>query len=190
MRLRKWPDLETEYWEAIEATGQYIFSTSRALSRGQITDTKSTVARSITQARRISERLSVELCRKFSVIHPNDCPTVELGKSPPLPPVGKEFYWDWYRRMKVAKYSKEYEGMICSACPFSNGLPEMVTTGATPCDIFPGRIFALWPPFECAMLQEWSRKKLYAEIAGKAGRETLARFQKRRRSLRRQFLRN
>jgi len=187
MKLKKQPETEVEYWEAIEELGGYIWSTNHELCHGRIEDEDGKIAKSIEEATQISERLVTELGEKFGVIHPRDCPRVEPGQPIPPPPDGKVYYRDWYKRMKEACYRQDYEGIICSACPFSEGLQRMIELGnVIPCGIFSGMIYRLHAPYECGMLgvDGWSIEKLYAEIIGRSGQDGLAQFQKKEKELR------
>ena len=187
MKLTKQPQTEVEYWEAIEWLGGYIWSTNHGLRHGHIEDKVGEVAKSIEDARKISERLVVELGEKFGVIHPRDCPRVGPGQPVPPPPDGKVYYRDWYNRMKESCYREDYEGIICSACPFSEGLQPMISLGGVvPCGIFQGRLYKLIAPYKCGMLGMvgWNTEKLYVEIIMEAGRNALMQFQKKEKEIR------
>src|SRR3989338_4240536 len=77
MEITKQPQTEVEYWKAIEGLGGYFWSTNHGLCHGHIEDKDGEVAKSIEDARKISERLAVELGEKFGVIHPRACPFSE-----------------------------------------------------------------------------------------------------------------
>lgn len=190
MELIKQPETEVEYWEAIEGLGGYIWSTNHGLCHGHIEDKDGEVAKSIDEARGISERLVTELGEKFGVIHPKDCPRVEPGQQAPPPPDGKVYYWDWYKRMKEACYRKDYDGIICSACPLSEGLERMIALGGViPCGVFRGMMYRLSVPYQCGMLRldDWNQQKLYDEITKKGGSDALTQFQKKEQELKDKF---
>lgn len=190
MKLTKQPETEVEYWEAIEVFGGYIWSTNHALCHGRIEDSSGKVAKSIEEAVAISERLIVELGEKFGVMHPRDCPKVEPGQQLPPPPDGKVYYWDWYKRMKESCYRRDYESIICSACPFSEGSERMISLGGViPCGVFRGTMYKLSIPYQCGMLMpdNWNQERLYAEIAKKGGLTALAQFQSKEQELKAKF---
>jgi hypothetical protein len=185
VELVKQPETEVEYWEAIEALGGYIWSTNHSLCHGRM-EPSVEIEKFLQSAGEMSERLVVEIGEKFGVIHPKDCPRVEVDQTPPPAPEGKTYYWDWYKRMKQDVYRKEYEDLICSACPLSDGLERMVALGGIiPCGVFRGTIYRLRAPYQCAMTEHeiWSEQKLHEEIAKKAGETALSQFQKKEREL-------
>lgn len=190
MELKKQPETEVEYWEAIEGLGGYIWSTNHGLCHSHIEDKDGKVVESIKEAVQISERLVVEIGKKFGVIHPRDCPKVEPGQPIPPPPDGKVYYRDWYCRMKSLFIREDYEGIICSACPFSKGLQFMIALGGVvPCGIISGAIYRLSRPYECNMLHsnDWDTEKLYKEIVRKAGPNSLTQFQEKEKELENRF---
>ncbi len=180
MELTKHPETEMEYWEAIEGLGGYVWSTNHALSHGRIEDPNGEVEKSLTEARELQVRLANEITEKFGVILPKDCPQVKEGEEKPLPPEGKIFYWDWYSKMKQTSYSNEYEGMICSACPFSEGVEKMIGLGGqVPCSVFHGSINRLVKPYLCAMVyvKDWTDGDLLSYVKEKGGEEVLIKFE-------------
>ena len=179
MKLIKQPETETEYWEAIESLGGYIWQTNHDLSRGRYEATKE-ILKPLKSALVLQKRLAVKLCEKFGVIHPKDCPKVEVGQTPPPAPEGKSYYWDWYQRMKQEVYRKQYEGIICSACPLSKGLDHMISRGGkVPCGVCNGIIYRLHAPHQCAMINgggHWTVEILHARITNMGGEEALEKF--------------
>ena len=187
VKLKKQPETEMEYWEAIEGLGGYIWSSRHGLGNGCIVDESGEVTRSIVEAQAILEGLVGELDGKFGVIHPKDCPRDSGAPDvPPPPPEGKTYYWPWYKRMKAAFYQKEYEATICSACPLSEGIEQMIAMGGdVPCGVFSGMMRRLTRPFVCGMLHGggWSREKLECKIVEKGGGGALATFKAKEREL-------
>ena len=186
MQLTKQPETEVEYWEAIEGLGGFIWATEHDMGHGRILDTDGSVRREIAEARQISQRLVNELTNKFGVINPSDRAGIKPGQPVPPAPEGKTYYWDWYKKMKLQVYSKDYEAMICSACPFSRGLQYMVDLGGhVPCDIFPGVLYRLVPPHRCRMLDEveCGAVGLHTKIVEKVGMEGLKKFLKKEEEL-------
>lgn len=187
MELVKQPETEVEYWEVIEALGGYIWHTNHELGHGRM-EPSDEIEKSLQSAGQLSERLVAEIGEKFGVIHPKDCLKVEFGQTPPPAPDGKKYYWDWYKQMKQEIYRKEYEGLICSACPLSDGLERMVALGGViPCGVWRGMIYRLRVPYQCAMtdhLGNWSETKLHEEIVKKAGWTAMEQFQRKEDKLR------
>ncbi len=191
MELKKQPETEMEYWEAIEALGGYVWSTNHAMSHGRIEDPDGEVAMSVVKAQGVLEGLVGELEGKFGVIHPKNCPKVEFGKQPPPAPEGKSYYWDWYKRMKLENYKAEYEGMICSACPFSQGVEQMIALGGViPCGVFPGMMYRLSRPYACGMLHggDWSQETLDVRVIEAVGPDGLKKFRAKERELTAKFV--
>jgi len=186
MEFAKQPETEVEYWEAIEALGGYIWRTKHDLADGRMTSNDE-IEKSLQSAGQLSERLVAEIGEKFGIIHPKDCPKFEFGQTPPLAPEEKTYYWDWYKRMKQEVYRKEYEGLICSACPLSTGLEHMVALGGViPCGVWKGTIYRLRIPYQCAMIDngDWSEKKLHEEIGKEVTQSALAQFKNKEKELR------
>jgi hypothetical protein len=181
MELKKQPETELEYWGAIEALGGFSWRMNHDLSDGRIDDPSGSIDQDIGSARKIQETLVAELTEKFGVIHPKDCPQVEIGQKQPPAPEGKIYYWDWYEKMKKEVYHLEYEAMICSACPFSEGVDKMISLGGVvPCSVFCGMMYHLRAPHICGMTTrssgDWSDTQLYTEILEKHGKEALVAF--------------
>jgi len=190
VELTKQPVTEMEYWETIETVGGYVWSTNHALSHGRIEDPDGEVAASVLKAQGVLEGLVGELEGKFGVIHPKNCPKVEIGKQPTPPPEGKTYYWDWYQRMKQESYKAEYDGMICSACPFSEGVEKMVALGGVvPCKVFSGMMYRLTRPYACGMLHGggWSQETLDRRITKAVGPDGLEKFRAKERGLAEKF---
>jgi hypothetical protein len=176
--IKKEPQTEMEYWEAIESLGGVSFSICHDLADSRIKDPNGDLAKTAKEASELSERLVSEL-KKFGVIHPKDCPKTKTGEKKPRPPKGKKYYWDWYEKMSKAYYKAENEKIICSACPFG---PKLHERGASShhisCDVFSGIIYKLCIPFECAMVSSdmWGRQRLFQEISKRGGEAALIKF--------------
>jgi len=179
MELTKQPETEMEYWDTIESLGGFAWQMNHDLADGRITDPKGGIAKDIVDARKISDRLVTELGEKFGVIHPKDCPRVESGQEKPPAPEGKIYYWDWYHKMKTESYQREYEGIICSACPFSEGVERMIaTSGRIPCRLFQGSMSRLRAPHVCGMIS-WgglTEEQLFLQIRTEKGEDALVAF--------------
>jgi hypothetical protein len=187
LKLKKWPETELEYYEIIEGLGGFIWSMNHDLGDGRIEDPEGKIDADIEEARQLSDQLVSELDDKFGVIHPRDCPEREIGEKPPPPPDGKTYYWDWYNRMQRISYEKEYEGLICSACPFSLGVEKMLTTRTIPCSQFSGSLYRLRPPHCCGMLESacghWTETFLYDRIFSEHGNDALETFKAKEKEL-------
>jgi hypothetical protein len=180
-----------EYWETIEALGGYVWSTNHALSHGRIEDSDGEVAMSIVKAQGVLEGLVDELEGKFGVIHPKNCPKAESGKQSVPPSEGKTYYWDWYQRMKQESYKAEYDGMICSACPFTEGVEQMIALGGVvPCRVFSGTMYRLTRPYACGMLHSggWSQETLDGRVIEAVGPDGLKKFRTKERELTERFV--
>jgi len=178
MELIKQPQTELDYWEIIEFLGGFIWRLNHDLAAGRIDDPKGKIAQDIkVDARQLQKRLN-EASEKFGIILPENCPRVEPGKEAPPAPEGKIYYWDWYYKMKDIAYRADYEKIICSACPFSEGV-EIMKIGVIPCGIFRGTVYGLNAPYACAMLTSldvWTEEKLCCEIFNQHGMEALKKF--------------
>ncbi len=81
--------------------------------------------------------------------------------------------------MKELAYSIDYEKIICSACPFSEGVEKMTSFGSIiPCGAFRGSLYKLRAPHICGMLTTnvWGEEELRQEIIRKGGEVALVRF--------------
>lgn len=187
MELTKQPETELEYWVAIEELGGFIWRMNHDLADGRIEDPTGGGVREVESAQDICKRLVGELSEKFGVIPPAECPRVALGEAPPPTPEGKAYYWDWYRRMKEEAYRAEYAGLICSACPFSDGVEKMIALGGViPCGVFSGMMYRLSAPHLCGMTGPgglWSQEKLYELMRVRHGADALAAFQQKEAAL-------
>ena len=175
MQLPKQPETEREYWEAIEALGGYIFSTTHAISRGHIPDSAE-VSSSVTDAQDLSGQLVDELGEKFNVLSPP-----QSGCDPGTNTEGKEPYRDWYQRWKRTVLADEYNQLICSGCALSEGLDRFIQFGGAqiPCGPFCGAMYRLRVPFLCGMVsgQDWTEDQLHTEIRKVGGSEAVEAFQ-------------
>ena len=146
---------ELQYWEVIEGLGGFIWRMNHDMADGRINDPKGQLGSEVFFMQQVIESLVCGLFERYGVIHPKDCPKVECGQTPPEAPEGMTYYWDWYQRMKQESYSQEYAGMICAACPYSEGVERFMGLGGTiPCSLFPGMCYHLRTPFACCMIGE------------------------------------
>jgi hypothetical protein len=187
LKLKKQPETELEYFEVIEGLGGFSWRMNHDLADGRIEDPDGKIGAGINEIQALLEQLVSEVCEKFGVIHPKDCPKrsiKDIQNDVPVPPApeGKKYYWDWYEKQKRESYSKEYGGLICSACPFSEGLERMMTLGGQiPCGEFRGSIYHLSAPYRCEMLENrwgdgWTQEYLFERIRREHGEEALERF--------------
>lgn len=180
MELAKQPETELEYWLAIESLGGFAWRMNHDLADSRIQDPTGGIDREIVEAGEITTQLVVELGQKFGVIAPKDCPKVALGQTLPPAPEGKIYYQDWYEKMKTEAWRQEYEGIICSACPFSEGAEGMRVQ--IPCSLWRGHgsLYNLEAPHSCGMLGksgfDWTERKLFVEILQQHGVEALDKF--------------
>lgn len=152
MELTKHPETELEYWGTIEELGGFMHSMRHGINKGRIEDKDGGVQKDIQEAYNLQTLLVKEIGEKFGVIHPNECPKVEIGQRLPKAPGGKKYYWSWYKKMQARAWGIQYKGMICSACPYSEGLRRMIALGQVPCGLWRGYINQLDQPHLCAIL--------------------------------------
>ena len=188
MEITKQPITEVDYWEVIEGLGGFIWSTNHGVHHGHIYDPHGEVSKEIEEAGQLSVRFLAEACEKFGIISPSDYPKVEQGQTLPLAPEGKIYYWDWYKKMKNDWYQRDYDDIICSACPLSEGVQRMIDLGGVvPCSVFRGMIYHLHAPYKCGMLTDWKKEELYEEILKNSNEETLLKFQNKEKELKEKF---
>lgn len=178
MELTKQPQTELEFWMAIEGLGGFRHSMEHGLAHDRIEDTGGGVAKDVVDAATLSRQLIEKVCERFGVFDARLVPDYD-PKKPPSTPEGKEAYWDWYRRMKTLYYEQVYQEIICSACPFSEGMEKMRDLGIVPCRVVQGTIYNLLHPSECGMTMgesPWSRDELYRQVLQEAGADGLRAF--------------
>lgn len=181
MELTRQPETELEYWAVIEDLGGFTWSINHDIGHGRIKSSPE-IARDLLDARNIQELLVSELFVKFGVVHLKDCPRVKFDEKMPEAPSGMKWYWDWYNEMKRKAYELEYNGIICSACPFSKGVEEMIGLGGKiPCGIFKGMLYRLSAPHICAICEgicgtKWSVDQFYSKILNEHGQKALDAF--------------
>ncbi len=184
MELEKRPETELEYWATIEQLGGFIWRMNHDLADGRITDPDGAIDHDINQAHELTQQLLKEIEDKFGVIPP-DLKNKQAGEK--SAPPGKIHYWDWYKQMKRQCYNLHYQSLICSACPFSDGLDRYVALGSIPCGIYPGTFVELKNPFTCQMvhrkIRSWNDGILHSLIKRKFGSDTLAAFKAKKQEL-------
>lgn len=169
---------ELDYWRHIEALGGAIWSSDRARGRGR-PDITGLGEDGALNMRALQHALALELSDRFGIILPQQTPQVGYGEPLPDPPEGKRWYRDWYDAAKREAWGAEYNGMICSACPFSRGLDHMIKQGGRiPCSQWMGFINFLRYPHECALVTNdtWSRGEFLRHIAEAGGEDVLVPF--------------
>lgn len=179
MELKQHPVTELEYWQAIEELGGFIWRMNHDLADGRIKDPEGGIAKDISDAVDISSQLVKEIGEKFGVIPPEQTPKVEQGQERPPAPDGKTYYWDWYHKWERVFFEGEYEKIICSACPMSEGVDSFIRLGQIPCSVFPGAIYRLQTNYQCDMLRTshaWTTQRLHSTIFNKGGHEALKIF--------------
>lgn len=176
-------DTELNIWKIIESLGGISWRMNHDAADGRISFS-SKDEEFISNCRCVQEGLIEILKTKYNVIPPQECPIVDFGQTRPTAPKGKVYYWDWCGSMVKEHYTSEYEKIICSACALheNDGVEKM--RSHVPCDVYPGIIYQLDHPWECAMLQLghstrgvfWTEEKLFEEIKKKGGEASLKRF--------------
>lgn len=145
------------------------------LAHDQIKDESGGVATDVVSAVDIQTQLVRELREKFRVFDPRIEPDYD-HENPPPTPEGMTSYWDWYERMKNEWFQKAYDAIICSACPFSEGMKRMRDLGHIPCGTVRGSIYHLPHPSKCGMthvVSNWTHEELYVNVLEEAGVEGL-----------------
>lgn len=179
MKLAKQPETELEYWKAIKAFGELIWQTNRDLADGRIQDTTGKIDKDIRDAQKISKRLVSKLEEKFGVIPLEGEQKQKIEQDISQIPEGKQRYWDWYKKMEKLYYQEEYKKIVCSACPFSEGLEKMIELGGiVPCGKVKGTIYSLARPFECHQITfaDLTPEQFYQDIFIEKGETALAHF--------------
>jgi len=179
MKLKKWPSTEERYWEIIEYLGCWLWNTRHDLSHGRIQNSLK-LENDLIEVKEIQEQLVSELFVNFGVIPPTDCPDRNDDGEMPSPPPGMKWYWTWYNEMKRKLYKADYDKIICSACPLSEGLDQMIASDRVPCSVYPGMLYRLLPAYECAMIKhgvkQWTQEYLFCEIRKSAGEKGVLTF--------------
>ncbi|MDP1833897.1 MAG: hypothetical protein Q8L11_03110 [Candidatus Moranbacteria bacterium] len=178
MELKKWPKTEMGYWRTIEMLEHRIQLDVRDFEDGSRKRTPEN-EKNLADAREIMEKIISELS-KFGVIHSKD--SQKKGAVNKSSPEGRMYYQDWCLKMRLEFYSREYRGLLCSACILSDGLDKMVISGAVPCSVWQAyEFYRLVPPYQCIMTgknAEWTEDELFAAIQKKGGNEAVIRFKK------------
>ncbi|MFA6228411.1 MAG: hypothetical protein WC668_04500 [Patescibacteria group bacterium] len=183
--LKKEPQTEMEYWEAIDGIGGIIWNTNHDIGHGRY-ENSSEIEQYLTDAQETIERLVNELADKFGVIPPRDCPKSKPGEKVPPASEGKTYYWDWYYAKKAEAKKQYYESIICSACPYSEGL-ESMTGFNVPCELWKGVLYRLTFPYLCAMLGDYGQEKLHQIIQQRGGEQALKVFKEKLETLKKDF---
>ncbi len=174
--LKKQPETELEYWLAIETLGGYVSSTNRLIAKEHLPEGNTEINNSVQSAQAEQQSLLKEIGEKFGVVPPGPkTDRYDKREEVPLLEGQKSHYWDWYEKMKLQSCTEDYELLVCSACPFSQGVQEMMRITQLPCSAVNGSIYGILGIGTCgAVSRNYSEKKLFAEItkkAGKAGRD-------------------
>jgi hypothetical protein len=170
---------ELYLWEAITNLVNIINNLKADLTKIQIKDSEAKLKLDIKEAQELLNTLTDQVCQRFNVIHPDNCPKIEPGQKLPPPPEGKTWFWDWSERMKDIFCEMHYEKLICSACPFCLGLEEMKKrNGVHPCALFPGTLLNTELPYLCGLIAygDWDERQLFQQISIQHGEEALQKF--------------
>jgi hypothetical protein len=120
MKLIKWPSTEMEYYNTMEGLGGFIFRMSHEISRGHIKDSNNKVKKDIKDANKIQSKISKEIAEKFGVVFPEGRAPLQSVDDLPVLSESKEYYINWYFRMKKEEAEGWFKKTICFACPLSN----------------------------------------------------------------------
>lgn len=180
IELLKRPETEREYFNLIEGLGAFLHSTNRGIMKGHIKDALA-ASSEVAEMRALQTRLAEELEEKFGVLHVSKSPKRNTDGTYPAPPEGKRWYWPWYEAMKEQWLRSEYEGEICSACPFSSGF-NMSFIHRVPCKAIQGSMSRLMRADTCGMVtfRHWSQEQLIGNIRTEVGDDAVEKFEKKR----------
>jgi hypothetical protein len=187
MKLEKPPETPNEYYETIEAASALGYRLERDLKRGAVEDPEGKVAAEISELRTITKRLIAEACEKFHLVHPSQCPETPDGEfnDRVKPPAGKTYYWVWQEAMRIAARRREYQGLICSACPYSKGVKRFIRFGKIPCKAYQGVVRRLKAPDRCVLVDSKTTEQDFVErIAAEHGQSARKKFEDRLASIR------
>lgn len=134
LKLDPHPETELEYWEAIEGLGSAMYMNARLIRRGDIEDTDGSISQGIEDMAKFQKKLFDEICEKFGIIPFEDSPKTEAEQKACVPPDGKIFYWVWYRKLEREYSQIKYNQLLCSVCPFSQGLDAFIPSHIVHCD--------------------------------------------------------
>ena len=182
--MDKAPVTEMDYWKAIESLGGITWAMEHELANGRKRKNHKT-SKYLAEQRDIIKQLVQEVCDKFDVIHPKDCPKVPLGQEMPPAPPGKVYYWDWYHRMKDLALEEEWGQVICSVCPFNTGVEDF-KTGIVHCQLMPHTIFYRFdsrPLCGCVSDRKFSHGQFEKKMLDKAGSEALNAYKSKQQEL-------
>ena len=134
MELKKHPETQEEYWEAIEGLGGMVWRMGHDLGDGRIEETKG-IQKDIDDMNAMLVQLVAEIEEKFNVIPQEKTPKKENPEDKlPRAPEGSIYYWDWYHKMKLQILENDYKALICSACPFAMSLDNFMLYNACKMD--------------------------------------------------------
>lgn len=133
---------EVDYWKFNHFLGGMIYQLEHDASHGHIDLPGNVVDSTLDKQRQLQQKILEGLRTDFNVIlpqdpeYPKDFPPDQI----PDPPVGKKWYWVWYREMKEQIFGWEYDHLICSACPFTYGRDNYIdlNSGRYPCQLILG----------------------------------------------------
>lgn len=176
---------EMDLFLVIEGSGGLIHSTARGIRKENIEETSG--RKDIDELQKLQLDTAKELTEKYGIILPPEGPkrkwNGDYSDAPPAPE-GKRWYWPWYQEKKQEMLQAEYDSIICSACAFSSGdINEL--SSRIPCTAVRGSIYNLNVPFQCGMVDyyravpehgEWTRDQLLAKIREKAGEGAVETF--------------
>ncbi|MFA5932573.1 MAG: hypothetical protein WCV81_05020 [Microgenomates group bacterium] len=180
--MAKEQKLETQqdYWKAIEGLGGFVWQLNHDLADGRIEDPQGTTSKGIFDMQQRLEGIVAELCDKYNIISPKESTRVDFYTPLPPAPVGKTYYWEWYKEQKTSYYTQRYNELICSSCPIARDIESYLSGGySDPCTKYIGNIYnGRTPKYECAMtiLGDWSRDWLERNISAEGGPEALEKF--------------
>lgn len=187
MQLKKKPETEIEYWKVIVSLEFFVWRIHDGLGGGRIEDPKGKIAKELKNVEHILDSLINELSGKFGVINPTESLKIYSGSRKMPAPEGKIYYDDWYNKMKRTAYHVIYDSIICSGCPFSEGL-EASKFDIFPCSLFPSvrhRLGAVYVSDICVMVTSriWTKDQLYQQMLTRHGKEALQIFQRKEKEL-------
>ncbi len=159
---------EEQLFRTIDGLGAMLHVIARSVQRGNLDEDVGS-----KDAKAIHERqvdLVAQLEDRFGVVFPEEMGHADVKREDlPPAPEGKQWYWDWYEGARDRFYGAEYDNLICSACPYSEGREAYVSnSGKYPCSLVNGFSKVAWPSQCCRLVEQSDNTGLTGYLTGAA----------------------